>query len=161
MFFEKHAVFQEDLWTEKQFYGELISIGLLPKALSVKIFGLIMFRDSVGAFPEFPLCVHFLSSHWVFVCSPVFTAKYCDILTHLFSKPSPTHQSSAVTLAFSPNVNLNRLSTEGYCSSSQKRRQIFRYWGAAYWLVCCHVHFFQSGLVMVVVTCGGYYTCLA
>uniref|UniRef100_A0A8D3DZ50 R3H domain containing 2 n=1 Tax=Scophthalmus maximus TaxID=52904 RepID=A0A8D3DZ50_SCOMX len=27
---------------------------------------------------------------------------------------------------FSPNVNPNRLSTEGYCSSSQKRRQIFR-----------------------------------
>uniref|UniRef100_A0A665T9J9 R3H domain-containing protein n=1 Tax=Echeneis naucrates TaxID=173247 RepID=A0A665T9J9_ECHNA len=29
-------------------------------------------------------------------------------------------------VAFSPNVNPNRLSTEGYCSSSQKRRQIFR-----------------------------------
>uniref|UniRef100_A0A672GKQ9 R3H domain containing 2 n=1 Tax=Salarias fasciatus TaxID=181472 RepID=A0A672GKQ9_SALFA len=29
-------------------------------------------------------------------------------------------------VTFSPNVNLNRLSTEGYCSSSQKRRQIFR-----------------------------------
>uniref|UniRef100_A0A7N8Y5J7 R3H domain containing 2 n=1 Tax=Mastacembelus armatus TaxID=205130 RepID=A0A7N8Y5J7_9TELE len=28
--------------------------------------------------------------------------------------------------SFSPNVNPNRLSTEGYCSSSQKRRQIFR-----------------------------------
>uniref|UniRef100_A0AAQ6A812 R3H domain containing 2 n=1 Tax=Amphiprion ocellaris TaxID=80972 RepID=A0AAQ6A812_AMPOC len=29
-------------------------------------------------------------------------------------------------VTFSPNVNPNRLSTEGYCSSSQKRRQIFR-----------------------------------
>uniref|UniRef100_A0A8C5I3W5 R3H domain-containing protein n=1 Tax=Gouania willdenowi TaxID=441366 RepID=A0A8C5I3W5_GOUWI len=29
-------------------------------------------------------------------------------------------------VGISPNVNPNRLSTEGYCSSSQKRRQIFR-----------------------------------
>ncbi|XP_032369316.1 R3H domain-containing protein 2 isoform X3 [Etheostoma spectabile] len=36
------------------------------------------------------------------------------------------NDNSPVTPAFSPNVNPNRLSTEGYCSSSQKRRQIFR-----------------------------------
>lgn len=52
--------------------------------------------------------------------------------TLLSSNPPPScSPSSPVTLAFSPNVNPNRLSTEGYCSSSQKRRQIFRYWGAA------------------------------
>lgn len=48
----------------------------------------------------------------------------------------------SVTWAFSSNVNPNRFPTEGYCSSSQKRRQIFRYWGAADPLVCCHAHFF-------------------
>ncbi|XP_014859935.1 PREDICTED: R3H domain-containing protein 2 isoform X1 [Poecilia mexicana] len=58
-------------------------------------------------------------------------------------------------------INDNRLSTEGYCSSSQKRRQIFRYWGAADSLVCCHAHIFESGLVMTLVTCGDYYLCLA
>lgn len=46
-------------------------------------------------------------------------------------------QCSRVTSAFSPNANPNRLSTEGYSSSSQKRRQIFRYWGHCWaWLVC-------------------------
>lgn len=53
-----------------------------------------------------------------------------------FPQPLPVLQSSPVTLAFSPNVNPNRLSTEGYCSSSQKRRQIFRYWGAADFDLC-------------------------
>lgn len=53
-------------------------------------------------------------------------------------------QCSRVTSAFSPNVNPNRLSTEGYSSSSQKRRQIFRYWGHCWtWLVCCHAHICQ------------------
>uniref|UniRef100_A0A8C6VWC1 R3H domain containing 2 n=1 Tax=Nothobranchius furzeri TaxID=105023 RepID=A0A8C6VWC1_NOTFU len=34
--------------------------------------------------------------------------------------------NQVMEITFSPNVNPNRLSTEGYCSSSQKRRQIFR-----------------------------------
>lgn len=72
-------------------------------------------------------------------------------------KPSSVLQSSPVTPAFSPNVNPNRLSTEGYCSSSQKRRQIFRYWGAVDFDLCVAMPIFESGLVMIVVTCGGFY----
>lgn len=71
-------------------------------------------------------------------------------------EPPPVHQSSSVTRAFSPNVNPNRLSTEGYCSSSQKRRQIFRYSGAADFDLCVAMPIFESGLVMIVVTCGFY-----
>lgn len=72
--------------------------------------------------------------------------------------PPSCSPSSPVTLAFSPNVNPNRLSTEGYCSSSQKRRQIFRYWGAADLDLCVAMPiFFESGLVMIVVTCGGFF----
>lgn len=54
-------------------------------------------------------------------------------------EPPSVLQSSPVTPEFSPNVNPNRLSTEGYCSSSQKRRQIFRYWGAADLCVAMHI----------------------
>lgn len=66
--------------------------------------------------------------------------------------------SSSVTSAFSLNVNPNRLSTEGYCSSSQKRRQIFRYWGAADFELHVAMPISESGLLIIVVTCCGLYT---
>lgn len=72
-----------------------------------------------------------------------FYCAYLYFLPFLFFKPFPVLLFRLVTWAFSPNVNPNRLSTEGYCSSSQKRRQIFRYWGAADSLVCCHAHFLK------------------
>lgn len=68
---------------------------------------------------------------------------HCDDLYPPWPPPPllPVVNYSLVMPAFSPNINPNRLSTEGYCSSSQKRRQIFRYWGAAALvLLCCHAH---------------------
>lgn len=93
------------------------------------------------------------------------TATLCVPTTHpllVSPSPKPSHllKYSLVTPAFSPNVNPNRLSTEGYCSSSQKRRQIFRYWGAVDLDLCVAMPIYESCLVMIVVTCD-FYPCLA
>lgn len=87
---------------------------------------------------KFLPCVHFFFLSF-FLGVKVLHCTYLYLPPFLispFPQPLPILQSSPVTLAFSPNVNPNRLSTEGYCSSSQKRRQIFRYWGAADFDLC-------------------------
>lgn len=117
-------------------------------------------RGSVG-FSTVSFCL--VCVFFPFFFSGVKVLHYCayltlpPLLTSPSLTPSPLLQCSPVTLAFSPNVNPNRLSTEGYCSSSQKRRQIFRYWGAADFDLCVAMPIFESDLVMIVVTCGGFY----
>lgn len=95
-----------------------------------------------------------------FFFSGVKVLQYCAylylplFLISPFPKPPPILKSTSVTLVLSPNINPNRLSTEGYCSSSQKRRQIFRYWGAVDFDLYVAMPIFESGLVIIVVTCG-------
>lgn len=93
-------------------------------------------RDSVCCISVFFFCLNFLR------CKSSALCLHCVAHPSLSSpslEPPSVLQSSPVTPAFSPNVNPNRLSTEGYCSSSQKRRQIFRYWGAADLCVAMHI----------------------
>lgn len=105
---------------------------------------------------QFLLCVHFFlllrGKSSAILCLPLPPTLPYLILPQTLSY-SQIHFCNPSTFS---NINPNRLSTEGYCSSSQKRRQIFRYWGAADFDLCVAMPIFESGLVMIVVTCGGF-----